>query len=75
MLREESVLVYKEHDNSLEEICKEYGIDISGQRQRDETPVEVQFWGVKKTMPKWKAMEFRHKLNKLGWNPEIDGVY
>lgn len=59
----------------LEEICKEYDFDIVNRKfQRDETPVEVQFYGITKTMPRWKAEEFANKLNELGFAPIIDGV-
>jgi hypothetical protein len=82
MLREGNeaqLLVYKEQDEvyeqTLEEICEEYGFDIKNiQTQRDETPTEVQFYGIKKTMPRWKAVEFTRKLNKLGFTPMLDGI-
>ena len=77
---EEELMVYKSRDEvyepTLEGICEEYGFDIvNRQIQRDVTPVEVQFYGITKTMPKWKALEFANKLNKLGFVPIIDGVY
>lgn len=60
----------------LKEVCEEYGFDIvNKQTQKDETPVEVQFYGITKTMPRWKAEEFARKLNKLGFVPIIDEVY
>ena len=60
--------------SKLEEICKEYDFDIVN-RQRDETPVEVQFYGITKTMPRWKACEFGDKLVEMGFNPIIDGAF
>lgn len=66
----------KEQTNTLEQICKEYDFDIVDiQYQKDETPVEVQFYGITKTMPRWKAEEFASKLNALGFAPIIDGVF
>lgn len=80
-MNEEPLMIYKEHNggvySTLKEICEEYGFDINNQSQsqRDETPVEVQFYGITKTMPRWKAEEFGRKLNKLGFVPIIEGVY
>lgn len=60
----------------LKEVCEEYGFDIvNRQIERDYTPVEVKFYGITKTMPKWKAEEFARKLNALGFVPIIDEVY
>lgn len=75
------IMLYKDPDlvyeQTLEGICEEYGFDIKAQaqKQRDDTPVEVQFYGVKQFMPKWKAEEFARKLNKLGFVPIVDEVY
>lgn len=72
-MKKNNDLVYEQ---TLEGICEEYGFDIKNQQfQRDDTPVEVQFCGIKKTMPRWKADEFASKLNALGFVPIIDEVY
>lgn len=64
------------YEQSLEGICEEYGFDLKKQpTERDDTPVEVLFYGITKTMPRWKAIEFALKLNKLGFVPMIDGVF
>ena len=63
-------------NEKLKEVCEEYGFDIvNRQIEKDDTPVEVKFYGITKTMPKWKAEEFARKLNALGFVPIIDGVY
>lgn len=63
-------------NEKLKEVCEEYGFDIvNRQIERDDTPVEVKFYGITKTMQKWKAEEFARKLNELGFVPIIDGVY
>lgn len=71
---EPDLMVWREHEEvyeqSLEGICEEYGFDIKP--QRDDTPVEVQFHGVTKIMPKCKAIEFAFKLGKLGFAPIIN---
>jgi hypothetical protein len=66
------------YEQTLEGICEEYGFDIVNREieiERDDTPVEVKFYGITKFMPKWKAEEFATKLNALGFVPIVDGVY
>lgn len=63
--------------NKVEEICKEYGFDLEKPEtyRRDETPVEVSFYGITQEMPRWKAEEFGSKLADEGFCAIINGVF